>query len=65
MGYTCSNCGVDFSTRREIVEHMHDKHNCTFLEGDFAPLAEKLLDKEKAEPKKAALLDKIKHNRGD
>lgn len=64
MGYVCANDGIDFSTKRELIEHMHDKYGCTFLEGDWAPLAEKLLSK-KNDPKSEALKAKHSFARGD
>jgi len=64
MGYACANCGVDFPTRREIIEHMAEKHNCTYLEGDFKDLSEKLLSK-KTDDKSAKLKEQHAYARGD
>lgn len=64
MGYVCANDGMDFPTRRELIEHMHDKYGCTFIEGDFAPLAEKLL-KAKTDNKSKELVAKHAYSRGD
>lgn len=34
MGYKCGNCGIDFPTKKEQVEHMVNVHNSPFLEGE-------------------------------
>lgn len=64
MAYACSNCNIDHPNKRELVEHMHEKHNCTFLEGDLAPFAEQLL-KNKKSAQNDMLLSKVAYNRGD
>lgn len=66
MGYTCSNDGMDFPTKRELIEHIHEKYGCTFLEGDWKDDAKKLLEARKAkgnDSKADALLEKHKHAR--
>jgi len=62
MGYTCANDGMDFPTKRELIQHMHDKYGCTYLEGDWKEDAKKLLEKTPNDPKAKALRDKQKHN---
>jgi len=34
MGYKCGNCNIDFSTKKEWLDHLQDAHNSVFLEGD-------------------------------
>lgn len=67
MGYVCSNDGLDFATKRELIEHIQEKYGCTFLEGDFSDLAEKLASKkgQGGSAKHAALAEKHKFARGD
>lgn len=43
MGFKCGNCGIDFPTKKELVEHMIDVHNSPFYDGD-----EKLISMSKA-----------------
>lgn len=39
MGYKCGNCGIDFSTKKEWLDHLQDVHNSVFLEGDAESIA--------------------------
>lgn len=64
MAYICSNDGMEFPTKRELIEHMHEKYNCTFLEGDWAEFSLKLLAK-KSDTKSQGLKDKHAFARGD
>lgn len=34
MGFKCGNCGIDFPTKKELVEHMIEVHNSPFYDGD-------------------------------
>ncbi len=71
MGYKCGNCNIDFSCKRDMIEHMIDSHNSPFIEGDFSQESDKILDKrikDNQNPKNAqakAQWDKVKYARGD
>lgn len=39
MGYKCGNCNIDFSTKKEWLDHLQDVHNSVFLEGDAESIA--------------------------
>ena len=43
MGYKCGNCNIDFSNKREWIEHNIDVHNSPFVEGDFSEDSDKIL----------------------
>ena len=62
MGYKCGNCNIDFSTKKEWLDHLQDAHNSVFLEGDSDSIAyhEKRAN-EKAHPTKE-LINKSKVN---
>lgn len=70
MGYKCGNCNIEFSNKREFVEHNLDAHNSPFIEGDFSDVSDNILDKrakDNTHPKQAqskALQDKVKDARG-
>jgi len=70
MGYKCGNCNVDFSTKKEFVEHNIDVHNSPFIEGDFSDVSDAIIDKrakDNTHPKNAQakqMADKVKDARG-
>ena len=39
MGYKCGNCNLDFSTKKDWLDHLQDVHNSVFLEGDSESIA--------------------------
>lgn len=43
MGYKCGNCGIDFPSKREIVEHMLDVHNSPYIEGTLSDVSDKII----------------------
>jgi len=45
MGYKCGNCNVEFSNKREFIEHNLDVHNSPFIEGDFSVECDAIIDK--------------------
>lgn len=54
MGFKCGNCGIDFPTKIELVEHMIDAHNSPFYDGD-----EKMITMSKNHLKKSTKSNKI------
>lgn len=64
MAYECSNCNISHSTKNELLDHMHEKHNCTFLEGDYAPAARARLAKGK-DSRSSALLEQHRQNNNE
>jgi len=71
MGYKCGNCNIEFSSKREFIEHNLDVHNSPFIEGDFSDASDKIL-KERADnvnhvknSQAKNLQDKVKHARGE
>lgn len=48
MAYNCGNCAIEFKTKRELVEHMIEKHDSPFYEGDYAQLSQKILNERSA-----------------
>ena len=61
MAYTCSNCGTDNDSPRALVQHMLEKHDSPFLEGDerLIALSAAEVTKEKDLGKKARLTEKF------
>lgn len=69
MGYKCGNCNLDFSNKREFIEHNIDVHNSPFVEGDFSDDCDKIL-KSRADDithvknvQAKAMQDKVKNQR--
>jgi len=44
MGYKCGNCNLDFSNKREFIEHNLDVHNSPFIEGDFSDVSDAIIE---------------------
>lgn len=71
MGYKCGNCNIEFSNKREFVEHNIDVHQSPFIEGDFSDVSDKILDqraKDLTHSKNAQAKihqEKVKFARGD
>jgi len=71
MGYNCGNCRIEFSNKRELVEHMLDAHNSPFIEGDLSEASDKILlqrANDNQHPKNGLAKvqqDKVKHARCD
>lgn len=34
MGFKCGNCNIEFSTRKEWLDHLVDVHNSPIIEGE-------------------------------
>jgi uncharacterized C2H2 Zn-finger protein len=34
MGYKCGNCNIDFSNRKDWLDHLDQVHDSHFVEGD-------------------------------
>jgi len=70
MGYKCGNCNIEFSNKREFVEHNLDVHNSPFIEGDFSDVSDAIIDarsKDITHPKKSQAegqKEKVKYARG-
>ncbi len=39
MGFKCGNCGIEFQTRKEWLDHIADVHKSYFIEGDERDIA--------------------------
>jgi len=61
MAYDCANCGTSNESPRALVQHMLDKHDSPFLEGDerLIALSGAAVNAEKDLGKKARLADKF------
>jgi len=61
MAYTCANCGTDNESPRALAQHMLEKHDSPFLEGDerLIALSAAEVNKEKDLGKKARLTEKF------
>jgi len=61
MAYDCANCGISNESPKALVQHMLDKHDSPFLEGDerLIALSGAAVNAEKDLGKKARLSEKF------
>lgn len=59
MAYECSSCAISHGTKKELVQHMLEKHNCVFTEGEYAAVSKKLVLALPDNDRKKQLLEKF------
>lgn len=59
MAYACANCQIEHANPRALVQHMLERHNSPFIEGDEKLTRISKEEVEKLEPTRKAKMKEL------